>query len=231
MTISHVQSDQHIFASCQIFSAAKKYLSPSLCLFTSYPFLHEIKEPESKFQQKESQDMDISPIVTESDGDENATSQSEAIPTTCSQSQCPHMKAGLNYLTLKSLDLNTSPGVAEPGGYKNVPTSTHAPNLPAAEKNIFPLSSDPATTDESVTILTNTHGLIDNSFIDPVLTMNPSESSSVLPFFIPISEIVQTKKLELEILDCASASWHFNRDIGPIITKMERLSLSTGAWV
>ncbi|KAF8986541.1 hypothetical protein BDQ17DRAFT_1335561 [Cyathus striatus] len=44
-------------------------------------------------------------------------------------------------------------------------------------------------------------------------------------------KIVQTKKLEPEILDCASASWHFNRDIRPIITKMERLSLSTGAWV
>ncbi|KAF8981366.1 hypothetical protein BDQ17DRAFT_1438457 [Cyathus striatus] len=233
-----------------------------------------------------SQDMDISPIVTEPDGDENATSPPEAIPTTCSQSQCPHMKAGQNYLTLKSLDLDTSPGVTEPGGYEN---STHAPNSPAADKDTLPLSSDPASTDESVTVLTsppglidnhfidpvllamdpsesspthlatdsditscNAHGLIDNSFIDPVFTMNPSDSSSALPVctnknsynprlvnFLehqkPVTmeenkkcfgtvegvqwEIVWTKKLEPEILDCASASRCFNRDIGPIIAK------------
>ncbi|KAF8998349.1 hypothetical protein BDQ17DRAFT_1428441 [Cyathus striatus] len=260
-----------------------------------------------------SQDMDISPIVAEPDGDENATinhflSPPEAIPTTRSQrrcnvctdqplhSQCPHTKAGQNYLTLKSLDLDTSPGVAEPGGYEN---SAHAPNLPAADKDVLPLSSDPASTDESVTVLTSPPGLIDNHFIDsvllamdpsesspthlatdaditscmifidPVLTMNPSDSSSALPAHTnknsydprlvnflehrkPVTmeenekcfetvedvqwgslnyKIVRTKKLEPEILDCASASQHFNRDIGPIIAKMERLSLSTGAWV
>ncbi|KAF9002374.1 hypothetical protein BDQ17DRAFT_1426024 [Cyathus striatus] len=258
-----------------------------------------------------SQDMDISPIVAEPDGDENATSPPEAIPTTYSQrrcnictdrplcSQCPHTKAGQNYLTLKSLDLDTSPGVAEPGGYENVPTSTHAPNSPAADKDVLPLSSDPVSTDESVTILTSPPGLIDNRFIDPVLlamdpsesspthlatdaditscmifinpvlTMNPSDSSSALPArtnknsydprlvnFLehrkPVTmeenekcfgtvegvqqgssnyKIVQTKKLEPEILDRASASQCFNRDIRPIIAKMERLSLSTGAWV
>ncbi|KAF8984221.1 hypothetical protein BDQ17DRAFT_1437115 [Cyathus striatus] len=115
------------------------------------------------------QDIDILPIVTESDGDENATIPPEPIPTTCSQSQCPHMKAGQNYLTLKSIDLDTSPGVTESGRYKNVPTSAHAPNLLAADKDALPLSSNPATTDESVTILTSPPGLIDNCFIDPVL--------------------------------------------------------------
>ncbi|KAF8988270.1 hypothetical protein BDQ17DRAFT_1435099 [Cyathus striatus] len=255
-----------------------------------------------------SQDMDILPIVAEPDGDENATSPPEAIQTTRSQrrcnvctdwplhSQCPHMKAGQNYLTLKSLDLDTSPGVAEPGRYENVPTSAHAPNSPAADKDVLPLSSDPASTDESVTVLTSPPGLIDNhfidpvllamdplesspthlatdaditSFIDPVLTMNPSDSSSALPVctnknsydprlvnFLehrkPVTmeenekrfgtvegvqqgslnyKIVRTKKLEPEILDRASASRRFNRDIRPIIAKMERLSLSTGAWV
>ncbi|KAF8983785.1 hypothetical protein BDQ17DRAFT_1437264 [Cyathus striatus] len=245
-----------------------------------------------------SQDMDISPIVTEPDGDENATSPPEAIPTTRSQrrcnictdqplrSQCPHTKAGQNYLTLKSLDLDTSPGVAEPGGYEN---SAHAPNSPAADKDALPLSSNPASTDESVTVLTSPPGLIDNHFIDPVLlamdpsesspthlatdaditssidpvlTMNPSDLSSALPAHThknsydprlvnflehqkPVTmeenekhfgtvegvQRVQTKKLELEILDHASASRRFNRDIGPIIAKMERLLLSTGAWV
>ncbi|KAF8990634.1 hypothetical protein BDQ17DRAFT_1333344 [Cyathus striatus] len=240
-----------------------------------------------------SQDMDILPIVAEPDGDENATSPPEAIPTTHNQrrcnictnqplrSQCPHTKAGQNYLTLKSLDLDTSPGVTEPGRYKNVPTSAHAPNSPAANKDMLPLSSDPASTDESVTILTSPPGLIDNRFIDPVLlamdpseslpthlatdaditffidpvlTMNPSDSSSALPartnknsydprtvegvqrgssnyIFIPPSEIVWTKKLEPEILDHASASRCFNRDIGPIIAKSYECSFNiTNRW-
>ncbi|KAF8982228.1 hypothetical protein BDQ17DRAFT_1336978 [Cyathus striatus] len=166
------------------------------------------------------------------------------------------MKAGQNYLTLKSLDLETSPGVTEPDRYEN---SAHAPNSPAADKDALPLSSDPASTDESVTILTSPPGLIDNHFIDPVLlAMDPLESSpthlatdaditsysssallactnknSYDPrlFFIPPSEIVQTKKLEPEILDCASASQYFNRDIRPIIAKSYECSFNmTNKW-
>ncbi|KAF8986710.1 hypothetical protein BDQ17DRAFT_1436111 [Cyathus striatus] len=287
----------------------KNSSTPQKCMKCPGWPLH-VRCPHTKARQLylASQDMDISPIVAEPDGDENATSPPEAIPTTRSQrrcnvctdrplrSQCPHTKAGQNYLTLKSLDLDTSPGVAEPGGYENVPTSTHAPNSPAANKDALPLSSDPASTDESVTVLTSPPGLIDSHFIDPVLlamdpsesspthlatnanitsfinpvlTMNPSDSLSALPAHTnknsydprlvnflehrkPVTmkenekcfgtvegvqwgssnyKIVRTKKLEPEILDHASASQHFNRDIGPIIAKMERLSLSTGAWV